>query len=161
MITYSNTVPTALKADITPLNWDMVSIPIFSQSMKTGTQATPVYFGVASFSEHKEEAARAVEYFSSIEFSVANSKAGVLMASTAPEVVKALGTETAFPDKNWKAIRYYPFAPLSPKAIYSTEVLNAYNKNVVPLVAGQVDLNTALRTMEEAAQKEIDTKLKK
>lgn len=160
MITYSNTVPTALKADIAPLNWDMVSIPVFSQLPRAGTQATPVYFGVASVSEHKEEATRVVEYFSSIEFSVKNSKAGVLMASTAPEVVKVLGSETDFPDKNWGAIRYHPFAPLAPKSIYFTEVLNVYNKNLTPVLAGQVDLNTALRTMEEQAQKEIDAKLK-
>lgn len=161
MITFSNTVPTALKADIAPLDWDMVSIPVFPQLPRIGTQAMPVYFGVAAVSEHKEEAARVVEYFSSIEFSVKNSKAGVLMASTAPEVVAALGSETDFPDKNWGAIRYYPFAPLAAKSLYFTEVLGVYNKNLTPVLTGQVDLNTALRTMEEEAQREINAKLSK
>lgn len=161
MITYSSTVPTALEADIKPLDWDMVSVPIFPEMPGTGTQATPVYFGVASLSDQKEAAAQVVQYFSSIEFSVLNSKTGVLMASTAPEVVEVLGSETAFPDKNWGAIKYYPFAPLAPKAGYSSKVLSIYGAQLNQVIAGEVDLNTALRTMEELAQQEIEAHLAK
>lgn len=161
MITYSSTVPLALQADITPLDWDMVSIPVFPELPKKGTQATPVYFGVASISKHKEEAARVVEYFSSIEFMVRNSKTGVLMASQSPEVTKVLGAESPFPNKNWAAITYHPFASLSPKAVYSAKVLSVYGTHLNNVIAGKMDLNTGFRTMEELAQKEINELLVK
>lgn len=159
MITYSASVPLALQADITPLDWDMVSIPVFPDLPNVGTQSTPVYFGVTSISEHKDEATEVVKFLTSIEYMTQNSKGGRLMASVAPEVVSALGKESPFPDKNWGAITYYPFAPLSDKETYSSKVLSVYNKHMNALISGQMDLNTALRTMEEEAQQEINAEL--
>lgn len=157
MITYSASVPLALQADITPLDWDMVSIPMFPDLPHVGTQSTPVYFGVTSMSDHKDEATEVIKFLTSIEYMTEVSRGGRLMASTAPEVVSALGKESPFPDKNWGAITYYPFAPLSDKEIYSSKVLSVYSSHINSIISGEVDLNTALRTMEEEAQQVIDS----
>lgn len=161
MITYSASVPLALQDDITPLDWDMVSIPMFPDLPNIGTQSTPVYFGVTSFSEHKDEAVQVIKFLTSIEYMSEVSKGGRLMASTAPEVVNVLGTESPFPDKNWGAITYYPFAPLADKGVYSAKVLSVYNSHIPSIISQEVDLNTALRTMEEEALLVIEEELKK
>ena len=108
-------------------------------------------------SDHKDEATEVIKFLTSIEYMTEVSRGGRLMASTAPEVVSALGKESPFPDKNWGAITYYPFAPLSDKEIYSSKVLSVYSSHINSTISGEVAPNTALRTMEEEAQQVIDS----
>ncbi|WP_205127021.1 hypothetical protein [Paenibacillus ginsengarvi] len=106
--------------------------------------------------QHKEAAMEAIKFWISLDFFVENSKGGTLMASRAKEVREALGSKSPFPDKNWKAVTYYPFAPLAATTNVDSKARSIYEKHLNALLAGTVDLHTGLRMMAEETQKMID-----
>lgn len=156
MLLYTAAAPLALTKDFSTLDWDMVSFPVMPGLANVGSQVSPNYFGVTSLSEHKEAAMEAIQFWTSVEFFVENSKGGTLMASRAKEVRETLGTESPFPDKNWKAVTYYPFAPLAATTNVDSKARSIYENHLKALLAGTVDLNTGLRMMAEETQKMID-----
>ncbi|GAA3412059.1 hypothetical protein GCM10020370_62650 [Paenibacillus hodogayensis] len=156
MLLYTAAAPLALTKEFSSLDWDMVSFPVMPGLTEIGSQVSPNYFGVTSLSEHKEAAMEAIKFWTSLEFFVENSKGGTLMASRAKEVREALGSESPFPDKNWKAVTYYPFAPLAATTNVDSKARSIYEKHLNTLLAGTVDLNTGLRMMAEETQKMID-----
>lgn len=136
----------------TSLDWDMVSLPLYDRSYNTGSRVTPTYYGITSISEHPDEAMEAIKFWLSDEFQVERSKIGIVTASRTENVMKAFATETHYPDKNWGAITYYAFSPLAPMAPYENNIRSVITKHIPSVISGEVDLNTALRTMEEEAQ---------
>jgi multiple sugar transport system substrate-binding protein len=160
MILYTAAAPLALTKDFSTLDWDMVSLPVHPELPKIGSQVSPNYFGVTSISEKKDAAMEAVKFWTSLDYFIENSKGGTLMASRAKEVRESLGTESPFPDKNWAAVTYYPFAPMAPNTNVDSKARSIYEKNLKTLLTGTIDLNTALRTMAEESQNMIDEQLK-
>ncbi|MDF2722541.1 MAG: extracellular solute-binding protein family 1 [Paenibacillus sp.] len=159
MILYTAAVPLALTKDLEPLDWDMVSLPVFADAPKLGSQTSPNYFGVTSLSTNPDAAIEAIKYWTSLEYLVEGSKGGSLMASRAKEVTSVLGKGSPFPNKNWGAVTYFPFAPMSATTNVDTKVRSVYEKYLNATMAGTMDLNTALRTMDEEAQKIITAEL--
>lgn len=159
MILYTASVPTAFPEDMKVLDWDMAALPTLSNLPGVGSQASPIYFGVTSLSTNPDAAMEALKYWTSIEFQVENSKQGKLMASRSQEVRNALGQDTLYAEKNWGAVTYHPFAALAPMVEYDTKVRVAYMNHLNPLLAGEMDLNTTLRKMEESAQQVISEHL--
>lgn len=155
MIVYSTSVPLALQADITPLDWDMVSLPVFSELPESASQATGVYYGITSISENKDAAMEAIKFWVSDEFQTGMTRQGRLMSTRTGDVRKQLGVESPFPDKNWGAMTYHAFSPLVPQTEYSAKVYSVYNKYLTEIIGGTMDLNTAFRAMEDEAEKVI------
>ncbi|MDF2725034.1 MAG: extracellular solute-binding protein family 1 [Paenibacillus sp.] len=156
MLLYTAAAPLALTKDFSSLDWDMTSFPVLPGLAEVGSQVSPNYFGVTSLSENKDAAMEAVKFWTSLDYFVENSQGGTLMASRAKEVREALGTKSPFPNKNWKAVTYYPFAPLAPTTNADSKVRSVYEKHMNSLLSGAVDLNTGLRTMAEESLKTIN-----
>lgn len=161
MILFTASVPNAYETELKAMNWDMTALPVFQDAPKVGSRANPIYFGVTSLSQNPDAAMEAIKFWTSDEYQLEMSKIGKLMASTSKDVKDALGKGSAFPDKNWGAITYYPFTPLAPLTKFDNKVRSVYTKHLNTLLAGQADLNTAMRLMEEEAQQVIKEELSK
>lgn len=159
MLLFTASVPTAYEEALKPLDWDMTTMPVFKDHPNKGSRANPIYFGVTSLSKQPDAAMEAIKFWTSIEYQVEMSKKGKLMSSTSKEVTGVLGSESVFADKNWKAMTYYPFSPLAPLTKYDNKVRTVYTNQLNKLLAGQTDLNTSLRSMEEEAAKVIQEEL--
>ncbi|RKN75822.1 ABC transporter substrate-binding protein [Paenibacillus ginsengarvi] len=64
--------------DLESMNWDMVTLPTFQEQPGVGSQHYPVYFSIASISQHKEEALVVIKYLISDEYQTAASKQGFM-----------------------------------------------------------------------------------
>ncbi|GAA3406163.1 ABC transporter substrate-binding protein [Paenibacillus hodogayensis] len=159
MILYTASVPNALEEEFKPLDWDMVAMPTFANAPNAGSRANPIYFGVTSLSKNPDAAMEAIQFWTSSDYQIEMSKKGKLMASKSKDVIDVLGSESVFADKNWKAITRNPFSPLAPLTKYDNKVRNVYTNHLNALLAGEKDLNTALRAMEEEAAKVIQEEL--
>ncbi|TNJ61360.1 carbohydrate ABC transporter substrate-binding protein [Paenibacillus hemerocallicola] len=159
MILYTASVPNALEEELKTLDWDMTALPVFKNAPNAGSRANPIYFGVTPLSKHPDAAMEAIKFWTSNEYQVEMSKKGKLMASKSKDVTGVLGSESVFADKNWGAITRYPFTPLAPLTKFDNKVRTVYTTHLNTLMAGEADLNTALRLMNEEAAKVIKEEL--
>ncbi|WP_158606712.1 ABC transporter substrate-binding protein [Paenibacillus ginsengarvi] len=141
--------------DFSSLNWDAVSYPVFKEKPNTGPQSYPTYFGLSAISKNKEQAMDVIQYLVSDEYQTELSKKGALPVIKTQGVKDAFAKDTPYAGKNVKAAFYDQFAPISPRTIYDGPVEKAYSSEIIKLMLGETDLNTALRAMEEAADKAI------
>jgi multiple sugar transport system substrate-binding protein len=70
-------------------------------------------------------------------------------------VKKAYGQESIFKDKNWQAVFYNQFAPMAKKSKYQLLVEQKFTPNIVDMVVGKTDFNSAMRKAVEDAEKAI------
>lgn len=76
-------------------------------------------------------------------------------------VKQAFGQDTPMKDKNIKnAVFYNRPAPATAKTKYDTFVEDAIRGQVTKLITGETDLNTALRTSQEAVNQKIESENK-
>jgi hypothetical protein len=66
-----------------------------------------------------------------------------------------------FKDKNNQAVFRYKFAPGAVKSRYDSFVEGQLTKVTYDIAQGTMDINTALRSAEEAAAKALEAQLKK
>jgi ABC-type glycerol-3-phosphate transport system substrate-binding protein len=137
------------------INWDMVSLPAFKSLPDIGSQSYPTYYSVTSISKHQDQAMEVIKYLTSDEFQMTLSKKGIMPVMKDEAFKNALGQEGKFKDKHYKAVYYNKFAPIAPKSVYDLDIEKFYRKDISDLVLGKTDLNTVLRTAEEAANKKI------
>lgn len=142
------------------MNWDLVALPTFKDQPGVGSQGYPTYFSVTTNSRHKEEVMEIIKYLLSEEAQLRLSKMGVMTVLKNEEIRKAFGQESRYKDKNLKAVFYNQFAPIPYKSIYDPSLESPYTK-AVGAAMDTGDINTALRTAEEDANKRIqDAKAK-
>jgi multiple sugar transport system substrate-binding protein len=138
------------------MNWDISPFPSFKSNPKEGPQPSVRYYLVSATSKFRDEAFAAITQFVSDDVQRELVKEGAtpplqnvgyvdLLASGVPELkgknVKAL-IPPVYGEMNMKD-QYYIAA--------RAELINGFNK----VIAGQKDVNTALREAEEAANKKI------
>lgn len=156
MMAYINSLPVSAATELKGMKWDILPLPDFPGQPGIGAQAHPVLFGLTSQTRHVKEAMDVLEYMVSETYQLSLAGQGLLPAMNTDAVRKRLGQDTAFADKNFQALMQKPFAPLAPKdAEYDAQLVKAYENQVLPLVRGSVDMNTAFRTAEEEAKKVI------
>ncbi|MFE5318484.1 ABC transporter substrate-binding protein [Paenibacillus sp. NPDC056579] len=145
------------------LNWDMAALPTFSDKPGIGSQPYPNYFFITSSSKNKDAAMEVLKYVTSDEHAVIESKKGNIPVLKSEEVKKVFGQESAFKNKNMKnAVYHNQFAVPHEKSLYDDRVINALNGEVMRVIFGEIDLNTAFRTAQEKGNKAIEeAKLKK
>lgn len=141
--------------ELSAMNWDMVSMPVYKELPGVGSQSYPTFFAVTSMSKNKEAAMTAIEYLISDEYQLEASKKGIMTVLKDESIKKTIGQDTKFKDKNFKSIFYNKFAPAAPKTVYDIAVEKAYSAQLGDISLGKIDINTALRTAEEAANKAI------
>jgi ABC-type glycerol-3-phosphate transport system substrate-binding protein len=137
------------------LDWDMVSVPVFSEKPGIGSQGYPTYLCLTPLAKFKDAAMEVIKYTTSDEFQLANSRKGLPTVLKDDKIKKQMGEDTPFSGKHFGAQYYNKLAPISVKSEYDDVVLGIYLKQEADLALGNVDINTALRTAEEAANKAV------
>ena len=145
-----------LNFDVSSMNWDMVSYPLYRELPGAGQQALPTMFSITSLSKHPNEAMEVLAYMLSEEAQISLSERGIIPVRQTPAVLQAFGTKTAHPDKNYAAILKNKFTPSPPQTIYDRQAQNIYLKPLELLAQGTVDLNTAFRQIEEETNRMIE-----
>ncbi|MEF3305458.1 ABC transporter substrate-binding protein [Paenibacillus sp. GYB003] len=155
MFVFNSQFPFIVPKDMEKIEWDLVSLPTFKEKPKVGSQAAPVVMGVTSSAKNKEAAMEAIAYLTGADIQMSYSKKGIMPVIDEAAVKKAYGSESAFKDKNWQAVFYNEFAPMAKKSKYQLLVEGKLTPNIVDVVTGKTDLNTALRKSAEEAEKAI------
>jgi multiple sugar transport system substrate-binding protein len=143
------------------MNFNVVSMPTFSELPGVGTQAYPTYYSVTSISKHQKEAMEVIAYMVSDEFQMILSKKGILPVIQTDEIKKAFGSESDIKNLNTNAFFYNKLAPISEKQVYDSTLETEYRKDVGKLITRQVDLNTFLRQAGERGTTKLKEVLSK
>ncbi|MFE5322784.1 ABC transporter substrate-binding protein [Paenibacillus sp. NPDC056579] len=140
------------------VNWDVVSMPALKEKPKVGAQSYPSYMFITSTSEKKDAAMEVIKLFISDEYQTSFSKSGGITSLKNEEIKKVFGQDTPDKTKNIKnAVFYNQFAPATPKTPFDTHVEADVRAQIPKLIMGDTDINTALRTAQEAVNKKIET----
>lgn len=140
------------------VNWDLVTLPEFSNLRGIGSQAALTLAYVVSISKHKEQAFEIIAYMTSEEFQIEIAKKALGLP-----VIKSQAAKDAYGQgnpnlagKNLKALtKNKPAAPFQ-QSPYQAITNNQLEKLWYQLGKGQMDINTTLRMADENAIKEID-----
>ncbi|GAA3408683.1 ABC transporter substrate-binding protein [Paenibacillus hodogayensis] len=144
------------------IDWDLVSLPTLKGQPKVGSQASPRMFAVTSTAKNKGPAMEIIKRLTSTEVQTEYSKQGFMTVLNDDNVKKLIGSESIYKDKNWKAVYYNDIAPKAYQSIYDGDILQKYlTPNVLKVVTGQTDLNSALRDAQEQAEKFVAAELAK
>lgn len=146
------------------MNWNMVSIPAFKEA--PGVRSQDVYVGLfpLSISDKADWVMEVLNNLTSEEYQLFLSGKGYMTALKSDAVKQAMGRETAFKDKNfYGALFGQKPAPSIETTPYDDLLVEGAldQTNLKDLQKGYIDLNTALRQAEEAANKAIAAELSK
>lgn len=154
-------LPIVLKEEMSQMNWDMAAMPTYPDRPGVGYQSYPIYFGVTNQAENKDAAMKVLKFLVSDEFQLEHSKKGNMTSLVHEEIIQAIGSESAFQDKNYGAFFYNEFAPIRPLSEIDTKVdaLSPLVNRMYEILGGTLDINTALREAEEEVNQNIDAVL--
>jgi multiple sugar transport system substrate-binding protein len=110
---------------------------------------------ITSTGKFKDQAMEVVAYLVSDEYQMKRSRLGDMTVLKNEAIQKALGSDTKFKGINLNALNHNKVAPASPKSLYDDIVLDEFQEVLTDVSIGKVDLNTALRSVQEAADKAI------
>lgn len=144
-----------------PLNWDMVSMPVFQGMTGKGTQPYANYAGITSFSENKDAAMQVLKYLTSDEYQIEISKIGKLSPLQSQKVRDAAFETHPDRDKNFGAVYVNDNVPMHQLHPVEGPIIDLMNDKITELVKGEKDINTALREAQEMAQQIIDQEVVK
>ncbi|GAA3405379.1 ABC transporter substrate-binding protein [Paenibacillus hodogayensis] len=153
MFGYLSSLIYVWEQELKSLNWDIVSFPTVEKGV--GSQSYPVYFGMTNMVRNKEATMEVLKYMISEEFQTGMARKGIMPVLNDEAVKKEIGKESPYKDRNWKAIFYNKFAPIPAKGIYDAELVGQYTAAGNNIAMDKMDVNTALRTAEEASVKKI------
>jgi multiple sugar transport system substrate-binding protein len=141
-------------------NWDMVTMPVFSEKPKTGATDIPNHVMIAKQSKHKDEAFLVVETMLSDEVQSDMSRGGIVPVLKSQKVKDEFlkGVEFA-KGKNVSAVFKLEHAPARVPSIYDGKVSSVYNTIAKDYYSGKKDINTVLREAEEESNKRIDAEI--
>ncbi|GAA3401718.1 ABC transporter substrate-binding protein [Paenibacillus hodogayensis] len=141
----------------TAMNWDMVSLPTYKQAPDRSYQVDSHNLSVSALSKHKEEAFQVIAYLLSKEVQSEIVKDGYVSALVDPDLQASFGSNLqSLKGKNVKAIFKLKSAPLYKVSKYDPIAQDALGKALTEVLAGQKDVNTALRDANELANQNID-----
>ncbi|WP_158301875.1 extracellular solute-binding protein [Paenibacillus mesophilus] len=144
------------------IDWDLVSLPTLKDKPKIGSQASPRMFAITNTAQNKAAAMEVIKYLTSPEMQTEYSKQGFMTVLNDDNIKKLIGSESQFKDKNWKAVYVNEIAPKSYQSIYDGDLLQKYlTPNILKIVNGEMDVNTASRDAQEQSGKFIEAEMKK
>lgn len=135
------------------IEWDLVSMPRLKDAPGVGSQSSPMSIAITSIAKDKDAAMRIIKALTSDEIQMDYSKNGIMPVLKSEEIKKAYGTESIYKDKNWSAVFYDAFAPLSYKSVHELAIEGMYQTDVVRMMTGEVDVNTFLRELNEKVER--------
>jgi multiple sugar transport system substrate-binding protein len=139
------------------LNWDLAQFPSYPNLSNVGPQTVVPSVAITATSRHKDAAFQIIDYLTSREVQQLLSRNARVSALKDPELKTMFGAD--FPGLKGKHVqsvfKSVPAKP-APQSDYDDIVSNEFNKVVLDFAKGKVaDVNTTLRTAEEAANKAI------
>lgn len=152
---YVGLISTIFTSDMDGLNWDLTTMPVFEELPEIGSQPYPIYFSVTKTSEHKEAAIKVIKYLVSEEMQLRNSKRGDVPVLMNESVQQAFAQDSPYKDKNWAAVFAHEPAPMSLKNRYDSIVEQEIRKVLPQIILGEIDMNTAIRTADDAANQRL------
>ncbi|WP_158606674.1 ABC transporter substrate-binding protein [Paenibacillus ginsengarvi] len=144
-----------LNLDMTAMNWDMVRYPTYKEAPGKAPQPYPTLFGVTSTSKFKDEAFQVLQHMLSEQEQLSLSERAVIPVLQKDNVQKAFGTKSKYQGKNFQSILSRKFSPMPDKTKYDSKAQPIYNKYVPNIAKGEMDLNTAFRSIDEDMSKMI------
>lgn len=147
-----------MKEEFKQVDWDLVALPTFPDMPRVGPQAFSTMFGMTSMTRDRNAVMNVIEYLLSKEFQLLHSRRGLMSILNDDEVKAAFAQETDFGDKHWSALYYNDFARSAPITKYWEEVFNIVVPKISEIMTKNIDVNTALRDIQERAEKAIAEK---
>lgn len=142
--------------ELETFNWDMVTYPTFAERPNSTAQGNLLLLGVTNMSKFKNEAMEVIGYLITDEFQKTTSADGNLPVVINEETTKVFAQNTYYKDRNVQSAFLLPWAPLSTRSIYDSDMGALYRKYLVQLASGEMDMNTMLRTVEEEVNLKLD-----
>ncbi|MDQ1913915.1 extracellular solute-binding protein [Paenibacillus sp. GD4] len=139
------------------MNWDIASLPTFSDLPGVGSSAYPFYWGVTAQSKHKDEAMAVIKYLTGKEYQTKQVRGGTMTTLKDDAIKKQFGEDSKHKDKNLSAVFHNKYAPLPAKSMVEGDAQPAYENAVHEAALGTADLNTLFRTIEETANKAAES----
>jgi multiple sugar transport system substrate-binding protein len=161
MMVFNSQFPFDGPQHVKDVNWDLVSLPVLKDKPKLGSQANPKTFAITKTAKNKDAAMEVIKYMTSAEMQMDFSERGYMTVLNDDGIKKAIGSESQHKGKNWSAVYYNNFAPMAYKSIYDTKILSFLTPNVLKVVTGETDLNSAIRSAQEQAEKYLESEMKK
>ncbi|RKN85564.1 ABC transporter substrate-binding protein [Paenibacillus ginsengarvi] len=139
--------------------WDIVSTPIYKDKPGVSMQANPRYNFLVKGSKNQKAAFQVAAYMTSDDYQTKMSKDGLFPVLSNQSIKKAyLENDPLYKGKNIPAYYYLKFAPepqgRAPGLVNSVNVQDKYLlPEMMNVLTGKKDVNTALRQADEAATK--------
>lgn len=143
------------------LDWDLAPVPIMPELGNASVPPYPDYMYLSNTSRNKDLAMQAMEFLTSDEFQLQNSRKGFVTPLTNPQIIEAFGQDPElFKGKNVSAMRPKKYAPASSYDLFTHQAAaTTIVKHVNTVRYRQADINTALRLAEEEVNQFIKDKL--
>ncbi|MEF3305574.1 ABC transporter substrate-binding protein [Paenibacillus sp. GYB003] len=137
-------------------NWDMVTYPSYDDRPGIGREVDFHLFMVPPASKNKEAAFRAIEVLASEDAQKVMNKGARMTALKDPALRKQFASDMkVFEGKNLEGIFKVNPAPLPPASKYDVKIYGFLNDALKSVIVEGTDINTALRTANEKADKLI------
>lgn len=150
----------AFKGGVT-FDWDMVSLPTFEQAPGTERGLDVQVFVLSNQSKHSDQAYQVIEYVTGEDGQLIATQSGRgLTTLNDPKVQSSFAANSSvFDGKNIEGVFKNKTAVNPPATKYDSYALNELNAVIKSVILGDVDVNTALRSASEAAEKKIKEKM--
>jgi multiple sugar transport system substrate-binding protein len=141
----------------TGFNWDMVSWPVFDDNPGMNPVPGGRAFGVASTSEHKDEAFQVLAYLLSDEYQTERVRLGQSTPLASDEIRQQLYADVAeVEDKNVAALYYNGYSAGPDRRSPFDNVLNEWRGELMEDLAAGGDLDEIFRKYEDMSRQYIE-----
>jgi multiple sugar transport system substrate-binding protein len=145
-----------------PMNWDLAAMPHFNEFPKNAFRTSLFLLMLSSTTKHAEQAFAVIDYLTGDEEQLLINKNGRLTSLKDPKYQQSFGEEIkSLKGKNVGAIFKMEPAPVPGLTLYDGIARGEAGTAANNVVKGAVDINTALRTAEEAANQKIEAQKQK
>jgi multiple sugar transport system substrate-binding protein len=139
------------------LQWDVVTVPTYQEAPETGPYLNYRMLAVSPTSEHKDEAFQVIAYLNSDEVQTQLIRKGYLTSLNSREIQQQFSMDSPeLKGKNLQAIFKYkqadPYQGIYVDGAVESILLKGFNT----IKEGKIDINTALRQMDEEINKRVD-----
>lgn len=145
------------------VDWDMVSIPLIEGAPQQSGFFTPGNWMITQQSKHKDDAFQVIMEMLSDELQLADSRNGITTTLADAQIKNELGKDhPVISQKNLNAVHYHQLAPLPPErgpgmiTVPIPTQRSLMNEAIYKAAQGIVDVNTALREVDEQLRQELE-----
>jgi multiple sugar transport system substrate-binding protein len=139
------------------LSWDLAALPYFTDLPKISAQLSYHYFIIPPTSKVKEDAFRAIAAILTDDNVRAAARAGKEPVLKDNKIQADFAKDLSYmKDKNISAFFFDHFSLPAPSSPYDTKIRAQLSKAYTDIALNGVDMNTALRSAKEAADKLIE-----